>query len=339
MNREPISTHALGEVPGAHRDDVRAALLTALPHDPAISLSTVTGGASGAIVQRVEHDGPPLLLRVETARDLFRNPHRSYPCMRAAADAGIAPRLHVADADAGIVIMDFVDVQPLESHPGGPHAVMRELGDLVARLQATPVSPPLLDDFASVLDGMLGYVEGAGLFEAGVLAPVRQEFERIKAEYPWSSDPQVSSHNDVNPYNVLYDGTRLWLIDWEIAFCNDRFADIACVANNFIDTFVTFGVAPAEELEGALLSAWLGRAAGASDVARLRQMRQLNRLFYGCLMLTSTMRDRETETEFVALTADEFRIAIETGRLGLGSPDLLHEMGKMQFAGFLAGAE
>jgi hypothetical protein len=42
----------------------------------------------------------------------------------------------------------------------------------------------------------------------------------------------VSSHNDFfKPDNILFDGHRLWLVDWEAAFLNDRYADLAVVAS------------------------------------------------------------------------------------------------------------
>ena len=102
--------------------------------------------------------------------------------------------------------------------------------------------PPLLDDFAALLGQMLAMIEGAGVFAPGVLAPVHDGFDRICAAYPWERDVQVSSHNDVNPFNVLFDGDRLWLIDWEIAFRNDPLADVACVANNFADPLARRGL-------------------------------------------------------------------------------------------------
>ena len=236
MNREQLARISFDVLPAQHREPARAALLAAADGSARASLEPVSGGASGALVHRVDIDGAPsLLLRVETARDPFRNPHRSYVCLRTAADAGIAPTVHVADPDAGIVVMDFVDQRPITEYPGGPVGVVRELGGRLATLQATATFPPLLDDFAALLGQMLVMIQEAAVFAPGVLAPVHDAFDRICAAYPWDRDAQVSSHNDVNPFNVLYDGDRLWLIDWEIAFRNDPFADVASVANNFAD--------------------------------------------------------------------------------------------------------
>ena len=332
MFEEQLARHSFDLLPKQHRDSVREALLTAADGSAVLSLEPVTGGASGALVHRVDiRGGRSLLLRIETARDPFRDPHRSYPCLRTAADAGIAPTVHVADADTGIVVMDFIQQRPIAQYPGGAVGVLRELGALVARLQATATFPPLLD-FPALLAQMLEMIEAAGVFAPGVLGPVHEGFDRIREAYPWEREDPVSSHNDVNPLNVLFDGDRLWLIDWELAFRNDQFADVACAANNFADP-----AAPAGPLEDALLHAWLGRAPHGPERSRLVLMRQLNRLFYACLMMSTSIGQQPPERDLVALSIDAFRAEIESGRLALGSPRLLHTMGKMQLAGFLAG--
>lgn len=335
MFEDQLAQHSFDLLPEQHREPTRTALLAAADGNSRVSIAPVGGGASGALLHRVDVEGAPsLLLRIETARDPFRNPHRSYVCLRTAADAGIAPRVHVADPDAGIVVMDFVHQRPITDHPGGAVGVLRELGGQLAQLQATATFPPLLGDFATVLGQMLAMIEGAGVFMPGVLAPVHDGFGRICAAYPWADDEQVSSHNDINPFNVLFDGERLWLIDWEIAFRNDPFADVACVANNFADQVPDAGSADALE---SLLHAWLGHAPDRPTSARLALMRQLNRLFYACLMMSTCIGQHPPEIDLDALTVDAFRAAVESGRLALGSPELLHIMGKMQLAGFLAG--
>jgi aminoglycoside phosphotransferase (APT) family kinase protein len=38
------------------------------------------------------------------------------------------------------------------------------------------------------------------------------------------------SHNDVNPSNLVYDGARILLLDWEVAGRNDPYYDLAAIA-------------------------------------------------------------------------------------------------------------
>ena len=47
---------------------------------------------------------------------------------------------------------------------------------------------------------------------------------------PPASARRSSSHNDVNPTNLVYDGEKLLLLDWETAGPNDPFYDLAAIA-------------------------------------------------------------------------------------------------------------
>jgi hypothetical protein len=128
----------MADVFSAIAEDRRAAALAAIASvvDPAsvTGISPVTGGASKASTLRVDADSGAYLRG-------FRNPRRSYPCLRAAAAAGIAPAVHHADEEAGVVMMDFVVELPLTAFPGGEPALLRTLGEMVARLQATAPFP------------------------------------------------------------------------------------------------------------------------------------------------------------------------------------------------------
>jgi len=314
-------------IPADHRETARSAVAAAFGAAPLATLQPVAGGASGALIYRLEVGERPYLLRVETARDIFRNPSRSYACMRIAAEAGVAPPLRHADPTAGVAIMDFLPNRPLDAYPGGPEGLVRDLGRLMARLQATPVFPPL-GDYLLVLNGMFGHLRDSGPFAAGLLGPHQVGFERIRQAYPWDAAALVSSHNDPNPRNILFDGERLWLVDWELSFRNDPLADLAIIANE---------LCPTPALETALLEAWLGRTPDRLLRARLLLMRQLTRLFYACLMLTAGGGRGAPETDLSALSEAEFRAGLREGRIKAGAPETLHILGKMVLAGFLAG--
>jgi thiamine kinase-like enzyme len=83
-----------------------------------------------------------------------------------------------------------------------------------------------------------------------LLDPHRDGFERLRDAYPWDESGLVSSHNDPHPGNILFDGERLWLIDWETAYRNDPAVDLA---------IMTMYRAGTPVLQEALLHAWRGR--------------------------------------------------------------------------------
>jgi thiamine kinase-like enzyme len=59
----------------------------------------------------------------------------------------------------------------------------------------------------------------------------KKALEQITNVYPRNEEDLVPSHNDLKPENILYDGNKVWLSDWEAAFTNDRYSDLAIIAN------------------------------------------------------------------------------------------------------------
>jgi hypothetical protein len=319
----------LDQIAAERRDAVQAALTAAFGLTPVQALAPVTGGASGALTYRLEIAGRPYLLRIETARDFFRNPARGFECMRIASDAGVAPTLRHADEVSGVAIMDFITQRPLSELPGGPAALMRELGGLTKRLQGAPAFPPLMD-YLPLLAGMLSRIKGSTVLAPGLLDAHQEGFERIREAYRWDPASLVSSHNDPNPRNILYDGERLWLIDWELSFRNDPLVDVAILAEQFQAT---------PEMIEQLLASAFGKAPDAISRARFVLMRQLIRLFYGCLILSMFVSAPRVapDPSLAAPSVEEFTSAIAGGRLSPASPQTLYTLGKMSLAAFLAG--
>jgi phosphotransferase family enzyme len=316
------------EIIPADRREIAASAISAAFGSRLTALQPVYGGASGALLYRIEAAGQSYLLRMETRRSPLRNPHQ-YACMQIAADAGIAPPLHYVDDATGISIMDFISPRPLREYPGGPVQLTQDLGGLVRKLQAT--SPfPELHNYLAILSRLLGYVRNSGLFAAGLLDPHAAGFERIREVYRWDPSALVSSHNDPNPRNIIFDGERLWLVDWETAYRNDPLTDVAIVAENFAAT---------PELENALLEAWMGHAPDRALRARFTLMRVLTRLYYAGLMLSiSAAAPRsDPDTDLSAPTPEEFHAEVADGRVKAGAPETMYTLGKMLLAGFLTG--
>jgi aminoglycoside phosphotransferase (APT) family kinase protein len=320
----------IDQIPEDRREKARSALAATFGRSPVTVLQPLTAGAS-ALSYHIEVAGRPYLLRLESfRRDEVRDPHRAYLCLRAAAEAGVAPAVHHADPAAAVAIMDFVPERPLSDYPGGAPPLVRDLGSLVNRLQATPAFPPVFD-YPALIGILLGRLIGSGLFAAGLLESHRDGFERIREAYPWDSGTLVSSHNDLNPGNILFDGKRLWLVDWETAYRNDPLLDVATLSLFF---------AGAPDLESALLRSWLGREPDHMLRARFSLMRQLARLFYGCaasLNAANTPVAAEPATDLKAPTHEQFRDALAQGRPIAGAPETQRIIGKMALAGFLAG--
>lgn len=313
----------LETLPETSHAAAREAVTSAFGATPILSIDPVLGGASGALTLRLRVNDRFYLLRIETSRSPLRNPHQ-YACMRIAAEEGIAPPLRYVNDDAGVVIMDFVTGRPLSAYPGGPSGLVNALGQLSAQLQATAAFP-VLGDYRSFLDRMLVHIKSR--FAPGLLDEHVEGFERIRDVYPWDPSRHVSSHNDPNPRNIIFDGEKLWLIDWETSYRNDSLTDVAILAENHATT---------AELEEALLTSWSGRAPDRVMRAKLRVMRQLTRLYYAGLLVAFATKLSEPIADLAAPTPDEFRARIASGELKPAALETRIVLGKMCLAAVLA---
>jgi aminoglycoside phosphotransferase (APT) family kinase protein len=312
----------------AQRETMCSVLGAAVGSAPIGAIAPISGGASGAATFRVEAGDRRYLLRIEGPASPLRNP-RQYLSMRIAAEAGIAPRIHYVDEAARVAVMDFIEERPLETYPGGSCGLAQALGEMLGRLQATSPFPRFVE-YPDIVARLWAHVCRTGLFAPGLLDAHTERLADIRKAYVWDSAKSVSSHNDPIPRNILFDGERLWLIDWESAYRNDPLVDIAIMLDSF---------ALSPELEGVLLRAWLGSAPDEALYGRLALIRALTRLYYAGVLLSASAAAAWTTTDadLSAPRLAEFSQAIREGRLTPGAPQTKHILGKMYLASFLSG--
>lgn len=298
------------DVPELHRAKLIAAIEDGFGGGEVSSVRAVGGGASGALTFRVESRHGAFLLRGETLGGPLRNPSQ-YDCMQIAADAGIAPPIRYVDAEAGVVIIRWIEQRPLDAFAGGPPALATAAGELLARLHETRLFPARADHLEN-LSGVLGHLESSGRVAPGLLDPHRAAFAELRAAYPWLPDAHVSAHNDPNQFNLLSDGDRLWLVDWETANRNDPMIDLATACSY---------LGPTPELRDRLLAAALRRSPDDVDRAKLVLAENLVRLFAGCILLLIVADPANpTHTDLDAMSPAEFGDRIGRGELVAGTP-------------------
>jgi aminoglycoside phosphotransferase (APT) family kinase protein len=316
-------------IPRARRDAVRAALRATFGANAVPDFRPIGGGVSGALICGFDVDERKFVLRVEPERVALHDRERGFACMAAAAVAGAAPAVHYCDPATGVAIMDFVSSRPLSEHPGGAKGLARALGALISKVQATPPFPTF-GCYPEVIGSVLGALRKSHFFATGQLDPHADGLARIFNALSWDTSSQVSCHNDPNPRNILFDGERLWLVDWELALRNDPLVDLAILTTELIE---------APELEDVLLEAAFGRMPDGRLRARLGVIRLLTRLYYGCVVLDSLVGTLRSAPEIglAASSPAAFRAAVAEGRLASGSPEVAYAFGQMSLAAFIDG--
>lgn len=242
-------------------------------------IQAVTGGHTSSLVFRIVVRGAPFLLKIILRAD---SPARHYTCMRAAAEAALAPRVWYTSVDDKISITDFVEAKPFPM----ADALVR-MPEVLRRLHALPpfdgvpnsinTSCMFLRNGGPMVDRFTERFRAARVLSEAECAELFERYGQIAAVYAHCEADMVSSHNDLfKPDNILFDGRRVWLVDWEAAFLNDRYPDLAVVANLVVAD---------EAQEQIYLQEYFGAALDAYRRARFFLARQISHIFYAMVYL------------------------------------------------------
>ena len=222
-------------IPPEKRAAVTRGLLEVFAVTEFEDISPMTKGTSD-LVFRIVVGGIPFLLKINTRTKMI-GPVRQFACMAAAAEVGLAPRVLYASIEDEISITDFVEEQPFPA----TEALVR-MPKVLRTLHAMASFPRVMNHFntscvflmnqGAAVDGFIEKFQAANVLSKSEIEEFLTWRTQIAAVYPHHQSDMVSSHNDLfKPDNILFDGNRVWLVDWEAAFLNDRYADLAVVAN------------------------------------------------------------------------------------------------------------
>ncbi len=319
----------LALVPDDRRDGVRRTLDSVFADHDVDAVEPGPTGASGAIILRVSTDAGPYLLRLEGQRMPGRNEHQ-YRNLLAAADASIAPPvLHVDETD-GVLVTRWIDTQPLDRFPGGPTGLLDAIAALVTRVQE--LDPfPAHDDWAEVIGRMLDFATTIGSIAPDVAGRIGAHRRRIFDAWPRDPRDFVPAHNDPNAANLLFDGERLWLVDWETSAPNDPLVDLAVVANQ---------LAPGDDLRDHLLTAWHGGPVDDGLRARLTLAQLGASLFAGsAITLALAPLGADPIVDLDAPSPAELAARAQRGELEFGTPATMRTFAASVLAEFCRQAE
>lgn len=197
---------------------------------PSTMIARIGRGLSGAGVYRVTAAGQEYVLKVASEAVPLDVWHRRVALQRLAADAGLAPRVVHADEAHRSILSEHLADRGLSAQLANPRtrdAAVELLGDAMRRLHALP-----LPDGATWQDPRDTFAPAwAELADFTLPTFARAAIDRVRAEPPPPRErPLVLSHNDPNPSNLVLDGERVRLLDWDTAGPGDPFFDLAALA-------------------------------------------------------------------------------------------------------------
>ncbi len=260
-------------LPEAKQPAVARALLAAFGVNEYEELRPLTGGLSSALAFQIVVRKNPYLLKI-LRTEVISDPRHEFACMQTAAKAGLAPRIWYANLEDRILITDFVEAHPF------PEDGMPLVAATIRRIHALPNFPRVVNYFDAI-DGFIRRFQAANILPESETGELFRRYADVRKVYPRHDTALVASHNDLKPQNMVFDGDRVWLVDWESAFRNDPFVDLAIAANFFVKD---------EAQEESYLRAYFGEPASEYQLARFYLVRQAVSMFYATLLLLEASR-------------------------------------------------
>ena len=181
----------------------------------------------------------------------------------AAAGVGVGPEVTAFLRPEGYLVTRFITgapVPPASMHDPG---TLSRVADSLRRVHGGPPVPGLFVPLrVAEMYGALARARGVRLPDAYARADaLGRRIERACLAHPSDLAP---CHNDLLNANLIDDGTRIRIVDWEYAGMGDPWFDLGNLSINHELT-------PDED--ALLVEAWLGRAPSRSAVARVALMR------------------------------------------------------------------
>lgn len=187
------------------------------------------------------------------------------------ASLNLAPPIIAADADKGIIISQFIQGTPVDLRN---KEKLAETMAIIKRLHSSQAQLPFLATPETFITHYLDIIARLNL-------PMTPEQQQLVAARPkLFMENLTPCHLDLKGENIIDDGQRLWLVDWEYGGMSDPLMDIAQLTPS--ESF--------NEAETLLALSYYDPQATQPTKDRLEKLRILSniRIALWCLIMANT---------------------------------------------------
>jgi thiamine kinase-like enzyme len=150
---------------------------------------------------------------------------------RIAARLGVAPEVAAFLPQHDCLVTRFVAGRPVAEAELRAEPILSAVAGLLRTVHGGPPLPARFDAFA-IVRSYRDEIVARGGAEPAAYARADAAAQRIAAVLVGPDHAPVACHNDLLAGNILRDGERLRIVDWEYAGMGDRFFDLANLSVN-----------------------------------------------------------------------------------------------------------
>jgi hypothetical protein len=198
-----------------------------LPHSIIKSVKEMEGGFSGAQLYQIDLGENVLVARRSAGycgkegweTEMLINHH--------VAKYDIAPKIHFCEPNLLLSFSDYIpDLGFITLYTSAPTRAKHQLIELIRSLHN--VEAQYFFKYINILEEIKKTTTHLPhQFIADDIFDILNQTMKLV----WPMDRITVTHNDFHPQNILYNGNKLMLIDWEMAGLGHPFYDIACMSN------------------------------------------------------------------------------------------------------------
>ncbi|MBM3632660.1 MAG: hypothetical protein FJX03_02995 [Alphaproteobacteria bacterium] len=246
----------------------RKAFDVSLPNE----FQPLTGGLSSPGIYKVVINKTPYVLRLSHPKRKLGDEQRTMSCIRLGADTGLSPKIYYTSAEDGIIIMDYIKQKLLNWEELTHSNHLKALAATLRKLHAGPKFP----EFVTVFEVRRSFERMLGEDRPEFLEELSVSLDKIESSLKEFKIDECPCHHDLRFDNLLLDGEKFWIVDWEAAAQGNFLFDIA--------TVIIFMAITATQ-EDLFLETYFGQS--PTDVQRLQLelMKQFVLSYYGTAYL------------------------------------------------------
>lgn len=303
-----------------HINLIKHGIKSAFGVDQWDDVEALTRGLSASSISKLRIGENYYVAKVSDLNNPENNLVREYHAQIIGAKHKVAPAVYYSDPNAGIIIMDYIETRPISTVERNKLAMITKFANFVQRVHAC--------DAFQADQSIFRKLE----IIHSMLSEDFQQAEQIKSAMQIKADVEQylndeadlrPCHNDINPYNLLYDGNKFWLVDWAAAAQENFYFDLAaCVMFFYLQN---------DSSIEAFLQAYFGRALSQAEKDKFYFMQTFVYIYYGIMFVFASNKQQvallsQEEIDNLPNYA-EFMEAIGAGKINLGDGKSQQQLG------------